>query len=262
MPKVKIKDLEMHYIDKGAGEVVLLIHGNYSSSYWWNKTIDTLSNEFRFIAPDLRGRGDTHGPSDLYTIEMLADDMYELICSIGDIEKLHVVGHSLGGNVALHFAIDHMSMMKSVTALNPGWIHGDIPDELADKERLKQVASDEQLLELTLRNIVAPGLPDDEEWKKLVDSSLKQKLETTLRSGDAFKEYNNPNALKELNKLPVMLVRGEKDIHLSTEVVFNSVAEVIPNAQIIRFKDASHSPNVEIVDEWVKVLKEFIQSNS
>ena len=126
MPTAAIGDLKMHYLDQGSGQPVVLIHGNTSSSAWWEYTLQRVRGDYRFIAPDLRGRGDTEGPAADWTIETLADDVRGLVEHLG-LGPAHFVGHSLGSDVALQYALDHPADVKSLTLLKPGWVAGDMP---------------------------------------------------------------------------------------------------------------------------------------
>jgi pimeloyl-ACP methyl ester carboxylesterase len=83
MPSALIGDLDMFYRVQGRGDPVVLIHGNTASSLWWEYTLQRMGETYRFIAPDLRGRGDTEGPAAQWTIKTLSDDVRGLVESLG-----------------------------------------------------------------------------------------------------------------------------------------------------------------------------------
>lgn len=104
------------------GEPVLLLHGNFSSATWMEELMVTLPDRFRGIAPDQRGYGAadpdkkidaTRGLGDL------ADDVIALLDYL-DINKVHILGSSMGGNVTWRMLIDYPDRLQSVTLVDPG----------------------------------------------------------------------------------------------------------------------------------------------
>ncbi len=255
MPQMIVNDLEMYFIDEGQGpEIVLLIHGNASSSVWWEYTFARRREGYRFIAPDLRGRGDTQGPDTDWTIEQLAADVYELVRSLGITERLHLVGHSLGGNVSLQYALDHPHEVKSLTLLNPIWVAGDMPPELGSAERIQaMLADDRQVLKTVLRGVAA-NHPQDDNWKRLEAASLRQTDAATWRLPAALNEWSVVDRLPLLGHIPTLVVRGTGDTYLSTPQVCQTIIDRIPGAQFIEIDGATHSPNVETPDVWTETL--------
>jgi len=256
MPTAQVGDLTMHYLEQGQGEPVVLIHGNTSSSVWWEPTLARLGDEYHLIAPDLRGRGDTEGPSADWTVEMLARDVRGLLDLLG-IDAAHLVGHSLGANVALQMALDRPAAVKSLTLLNPGWVAGDMPAELADMERIRQMVENKDLLKMALRG-VAMLHPVDEAWQRLEAASLKQRDEASLRGPAALQAWVVADRLHELAGIPTLVVRGAQDQYLSTQPVCQRILDHLPGARYVEIVAASHSPNVEAPDEWVALLREHL----
>lgn len=256
MPTAQVGDLTMHYLEQGRGEPVVLIHGNTSSSVWWEPTLARLGDDYHLIAPDLRGRGDTEGPSADWTVEMLADDVRGLLKHL-DIGPSHLVGHSLGANVALQIALDQPGWVKSLVLLNPGWVAGDMPAELADPERVRQMVENKDLLKLALRG-VAMLHPVNEAWQRLEAASLKQRDEASLRGPAALQAWVVVDRLHELAGIPTLVVRGAQDQYLSTQAVCQRILDHLPGARYVEIAAASHSPNVEAPDEWVALLREHL----
>ncbi|MFO0557891.1 MAG: alpha/beta hydrolase [Polyangiales bacterium] len=109
--------LKLHYVEKGEGPVVLLLHG-FPEMWWsWRYQIDALASAgYRVIAPDLRGynESDKQGPYDLDT---LATDVRALVAFLG-IEKVRLVGHDWGGGLAWHVASKLPSIVEKLVVLN------------------------------------------------------------------------------------------------------------------------------------------------
>jgi 3-oxoadipate enol-lactonase len=90
----------LSYTEIGQGMAVVLLHGFPFSRQIWEDQISYLARHFRIIAPDLRGHGSSPASDGDYTMSLMADDVFELLDSL-QIRKAAILGHSLGGYVAL-----------------------------------------------------------------------------------------------------------------------------------------------------------------
>jgi pimeloyl-ACP methyl ester carboxylesterase len=121
MPYVHTPGLDIHYQEAGEGpNVFLLVHGNFGSWRWWDGLLQALPPGFRAYAPDLRGCGDTAGGASPETFEIaqLAGDLRAFADALG-LRAFHLVGHSLGGAVALQFALDEPRRVRTLTLVTP-----------------------------------------------------------------------------------------------------------------------------------------------
>ncbi len=94
---------EMHYIEKGQGEPLILLHGNGESSVIFEKFIDAFSDKYRVIAIDTRGHGKSPMGEDNFSLYQFAEDLKDFM-NLHEIEKANILGFSDGGNIALIFA--------------------------------------------------------------------------------------------------------------------------------------------------------------
>ena len=118
--------LRTHLLTGGAegGEPVFFVHGNVSSSRFFEETMAALPNEagYRGLAPDLRGFGGSETkPLDATRgLGDFSDDLYALAGALGLGDgKIHLVGWSVGGTIAVRYAMDHPDMVASLTLVNP-----------------------------------------------------------------------------------------------------------------------------------------------
>lgn len=102
------------------GEPVLFLHGNVSSGAFWRDALAALPDGFRGLAPDLRGFGESDpAPVDATRgLRDFSDDLHELVGALG-LERVHLVGWSMGGGIVLQFLRDHPDLVRSVTLVNP-----------------------------------------------------------------------------------------------------------------------------------------------
>jgi pimeloyl-ACP methyl ester carboxylesterase len=117
MPTVKVRDARIHYHGYGTGEPLLLITGFSGDLYNWKKTIPLLEKDHKVITMDNRGSGATECPSTPFSMETLADDAAGLLDALG-IAKSHVLGWSMGGNIAQEVALRHPEKVGALVLMS------------------------------------------------------------------------------------------------------------------------------------------------
>lgn len=117
MPHEEVDGVNLHYCEYGHGEPLLLLHGLGSSAQDWELQIPVFSAEYRTIAVDLRGHGQSDKPRRGYSIPVMAQDVLSLITSIRATPIL-VVGLSMGGMVALQLAVDAPQLIRGLIVVN------------------------------------------------------------------------------------------------------------------------------------------------
>lgn len=119
--------LNIHVLEAGTpgNQPMLLVHGNLSSSRFWEETMSAISAGFWVLAPDMRGYGDT----ELLPLEAtrglqdLSNDLHSLVETVG-WNTFHLAGHSLGGTVVLHYTRDHPERVRTLTLVASGSPYG------------------------------------------------------------------------------------------------------------------------------------------
>ena len=109
----------------GSGPVLLLIHGIGDNSTTWHTVHSQLAQRFTVIAPDLLGHGQSDKPRADYSVAAYANGMRDLL-SVLDIEKVTVVGHSLGGGVAMQFAYQFPQLVERLILVGAGGVTKDV----------------------------------------------------------------------------------------------------------------------------------------
>jgi epoxide hydrolase 4 len=116
---VEANGLRFHCVTAGEGPLVVLLHGFPQFWYAWRRQIPALAAQFKVVAPDLRGYGDTDKPPRVadYRTGVLAADVAALVKAFGH-EKAHIVGHDWGGGVAWTTALQHAQVVDRLAVLN------------------------------------------------------------------------------------------------------------------------------------------------
>jgi len=111
------KRTSLHYLVRGHGEPLLLIHGLAGSGADWAFQVAALEKRFRVIVPDLPGSGHSPPPRDGYTIQGFAATLWSLLDQLG-VERTNIIGFSLGGAVALEMAARRPSRVPRLGLIN------------------------------------------------------------------------------------------------------------------------------------------------
>lgn len=120
MPKIKIGDVNFHYITAGHGPDLVMLHGFLGNQAIWHLNIvPQLRRHFRITTYDLRGHGYSDVTETGYTPENMARDLEGLLDALG-IEKPILAGHSFGADVCLYFALEHPERVSNLIAMEPG----------------------------------------------------------------------------------------------------------------------------------------------
>src|SRR6476660_2855168 len=109
----------------GSGPAILLIHGIGDNSTTWSTVQSKLAQRFTVIAPDLLGHGKSDKPRADYSVAAYANGMRDLM-SVLDIERVTVVGHSLGGGVAMQFAYQFPQLVDRLIVVGSGGVTKDV----------------------------------------------------------------------------------------------------------------------------------------
>ena len=155
MARVRTRTIALHATQLGGGPPLVLTHGLGSNlAFWYFRIAPRLAARYRVTLYDLRGHGSSEGPADGYTTRDLAGDLAALMDAQGT-ESAHLVGHSFGGAVGLHFAALHPRRVESLTLIDSR-VHAlqpfDSPEDRAFWDGHRQRTAERGLL-------MPPGTP-------------------------------------------------------------------------------------------------------
>lgn len=111
--RVRISDCSLHYEEAGTGEPLLLLHGNGEDGTYFKGQMARFSSRFRVIALDTRGHGKSERGSAEFSIDRFAEDLREALDALG-LLKVHLLGFSDGGNIAVAFALKYPERLRSL----------------------------------------------------------------------------------------------------------------------------------------------------
>jgi pimeloyl-ACP methyl ester carboxylesterase len=117
--RVIVRGGSLAYTDAGSGEPLLLVHGLGGTRHTWRHVIDSLAATHRVIAPDLPGHGDSDAPAGDYSLGAHAAALRDLLVAL-DIPSVTIIGHSLGGGIAMQFAYQFPERTSRLVLIGSG----------------------------------------------------------------------------------------------------------------------------------------------
>ncbi|MBD2441529.1 alpha/beta fold hydrolase [Nostoc sp. FACHB-110] len=261
MPKVQVNGIELFYEIKGTGEPLLLIAGFMCDRNYWSLLMPSLISQYQVIRFDNRGIGQSSAPDIPYSIPQMANDAIALLDILG-IEKVHVIGHSMGGKIAQELALTQPHRIKSLILLsstakgNEKYINiiktwGDLATKL-DLELYERVI----LPWIFTDNFYAiPGMVDQLiEWA--IHYPFAPKPHGLYHQSRAIINHDTTNRLQYI-KCPTLVLVGKQDI--LTPVKFSEqIAQGIPNAELVIIEDGGHSFLIESPETVAQVMLKFL----
>ncbi len=244
----------VHLCDSQEGEqCVVLLHGYLESMLVWDSFIPLLYKQVRVITIDLPGHGISEVKGDIHTMEFLADTVHDALVSLG-VKRCTVVGHSMGGYVALAFCEKYHQMLDAVVLLS-STPNADNEEKLANREReIKLVLAGKK--EALARVAPAAGFAPENRHRltPYIDDLTEQVLITEdegvvalLRGMMERKDQNDmlrSAEVVESSKVKELFIFGEKDGYIPLEAA-QKIAQDHPQASVAWLKNSGHMGFIE-----------------
>lgn len=254
---ITFKNANISFSDVGKGIAVVLIHGFLENSTMWDKIIPELSKRNRIITIDLLGHGKTDCLGYVHSMELFAETI-EAVLKHLRIRKCVLIGHSLGGYVALAFAEKHPQKIKGFCLLN-STSNADDEELKIRRERANKMVQNnfENLVKMSFSNLF--GLESRITFKNEIQLALQEALQTPLQGYIAAQEgmriRPNRNHILAENNFKKLIIVGEKDPVLDYKKSLLEAKKT--NTEIVVLSNG-HMSHIENSEELTLILKEFI----
>lgn len=266
--------MSLHVDSYGSGAPLLLIHGWGMHGGMWGGVAERLAEHFRVLAVDLPGHGhssriEERGARSEATDPSALDIIVDELAAQFD-EPLSVCGWSLGGQIALRWALRHPQQISRLALVastpcfvrRPGWEYGMATETLAEF-----AAALQQDYTLTLRRFLALQVRGSERERELLAalrSALMSRGEPdlgALQAGlDILRDCDLRGALPGIHQ-PALVIGGERDT-LTPPQAAHYLAAQLPNARLAVIEGAAHAPFLSHPDEFVMQLKRFMENKN
>jgi pimeloyl-ACP methyl ester carboxylesterase len=252
MNTLTLSTTTIHYVDRGRGLPVVLVHGFPLDHTMWSAQIDALASRVRVIAPDLRGFGRSPlAPGDEsrgVSMERYADDLAELLDALAIREPIVLVGFSMGGYVAWQFVRKYPQRLR---ALVPCDTRAAADSDEARAGRLKMAEHIAEWGSGGVAEMMGPKLFAPQSFARLpaAVAEVRSVVERTAPAAIAAAQRGmaarpDMTVLLQLIRVPTLVIVGEHDA-LSPPEEMQSIAAAIPAAQCVVIPDAGHMTTME-----------------
>jgi pimeloyl-ACP methyl ester carboxylesterase len=248
---------------QGSGPAIVLIHGYGAAIDWWDQIAPQLATDHRVISIDLIGHGGTAAPRSGYSIERQAAMVSAVLDKLG-VDRYIVVGHSMGGEVAVALAeqnpqrIERMVLIDSPPVADTNFnLMTRLYMEPVLGELLFRIATD-TALRRALAQGFAPGfsVPDRfvDDLKQLTYTAARSAHEESVVYRVAKAPYARLAALQP--PLPLLAIFGSRDAIVPPET--GKLFEHVSGARVEIIEGAGHSPMVEAPEKTLELIRGFV----
>lgn len=270
--EIRLHGQRISYRTAGSGPIVVLIHGIAGTSAIWEGVIPWLAEKYTIVAPDLLGHGDSAKPEGDYSLGAYANGIRDLLEALGH-ERGTLVGHSLGGGVAMQFAYQFLERCERMVLVSSGGLGRELhpllraaalPGAEAILPWLSKAG--ERGVGRLVRMLGGVGVRAsadlEETWRSfvsLVDPGARRAFIHTVRGIiDLHGQRVSANDLLYLTAgLPTLIIWGEKD-PLIPVLHAHEAHERIEGSRLEVFPDAGHFPQRDDPRRFVETLVDFM----
>jgi pimeloyl-ACP methyl ester carboxylesterase len=275
---VKAETMTLHgrpvsYVQAGTGPVLLLIHGIAGRLENWQEVIEPLARHHTVVAPDLPGHGGSAPGAGDYSLGALAAGLRDVLVALGHA-RATLVGHSLGGGVAMQFAYQFPEMTERLVLVSSGGLGPDVNAIL----RAAALPGADLFIAATAgvggkvgtaigRGLTAVGLRPNEDvaevargYASLADRERRAAFLATVRGviGTSGQRVHAGDRLYLAEGVPVLIVWGARDPIIPAHHG-ESAHEAMPGSRLEVFNDVGHMPQLEAPLRFVGVLERFLE---
>lgn len=259
--------LRIHYLEKGEGTPLVLIHGYTSSTYTWRDQFAELAKQYRVIAVDLKGFGFSDKPDGDYSRRAQGEVVARLLDKL-NIERAWLVGNSMGGETALNVAADHPEKVLGLVLIDSAGVKVQGRTSLAPWYlQLPVVGRLLTALALTSDRLVRAGLEksfyDDSKITDERVSAYYQPLRTlggqlsATRARAQFELFPVEDKIP-LIKAPTLIIWGAEDELIPLEAG-RKLNELITGSKLVVFDKCGHVPQEEMPERVLNEITGFVK---
>ena len=274
---VRLHGHGLSYVDNGSGPVVLFIHGILGSQRQWARLVDEVDDYHRVVVPDLFGHGESDKPLGDYSLSAHAATMRDLLDHLG-IERVTLVGHSLGGGIAMQFFYLFPERVERLVLVSSGGLGREVNlvlrsatlpgaaqvlSVLASAPVVSQV---EALAHGASKLGWRPGSDLSAIWRgfsSLGDRGSRSAFLATTRAvidigGQTISAHDH---LEGALPIPTLIVWGSKDRMIPLAHAL-SVQSALPDCHVEVFDGAGHFPHLDDPNRFARVLRDFVAAGT
>jgi len=255
---ITFKNATIYFSEKGKGNTVVLLHGFLENKTMWENVIPELSKRNRIITIDLLGHGKSDCLGYVHSMELFAETI-EAVLKHLQIRKCILVGHSLGGYVALAFAEKNPQKIKGLCLMNSTSNEDETERQALRLRANKMIQSNfTNIVRMSFANLFGPISKTilKEEMELAISEALKTSIQGYMAAQEGMRIRANRNAVLTENTFKKLIIVGEKDPVFNFRISLKEAKNT--NSKIVVFPNG-HMPHIENKIALIAALKEFVK---
>ncbi|WP_332648935.1 intracellular short-chain-length polyhydroxyalkanoate depolymerase [Lysinibacillus sp. 54212] len=272
----------------GGEQLVILVHGNMTSSQHWDVLMENLNKEFHIIAPDLRGFGGSSYNKRITHIRDFAKDL-KLFVDALSLKDFHLVGWSTGGMVCMQYCALYPQDCQKLVLLASGStrgypFYGMTPDGQMDLTKrfttLQEIEQDpyktkaiqhlydtknkEGLQAIWNASIYTQHQPETDQYELYLEDMLTQRnLADVYHSLNTFNisriHHEAGNGTGEVHEItqPVLVIYGDRDFVIAEQMTNEIIEDFVGKAKVVKIENCGHSPLIDNLAQLTKEMEIF-----
>jgi len=274
---------------EGGKEVLLLIHGNMTSSKHWDILIDALDPKYKIYAVDMRGFGISSYNRKFDSLKELCDDIKLFVDKL-NLKKFSIMGWSTGGGVAMHFAANYPDYIKKMILLESVGTRGYpifkkdasgrpiVGEYIKTKQELEndlvqvkpilvayQSRNKEVLKAIWNGVIYNHNQPPVQKYEEYLEDMLTQRnlvdIDYSLQYFNISNDFNgviNGTGEAAMIKCPVLIIWGKNDLVVPEYMALDIKKDIGENAELVYLEGCGHSPLIDNLGLLVRTVQDFL----
>jgi 3-oxoadipate enol-lactonase len=238
----------------GSGELVLFLHGIRGNRRNWAGQVEFFSQRFKAAAWDARGYGDSDDYDGPLQFEYFTGDVLR-VAEHFKVEKLHLIGLSMGGRIARNVALRAPERVRSLVLIstNPGF------DAMSPESVKRFITERRSRTPQTLRRLLG-SKPNHAAYQELLDSVSRIHEVSYQKTLEASVAQDRAAPIEQI-RVPTLVVAGEEDTVYPPELA-REMAQRIPGAELLMFERTGHLANLERPERFNKAVLDFLSRHS
>ncbi|AQS94472.1 alpha/beta hydrolase [Polaribacter sp. BM10] len=256
---IQFKKANISFSDTGKGTAIVLLHGFLENAKMWKTITNELSKKNRIITIDLPGHGNSDCLGYVHSMNLFADTIHAVLKHLR-IRKYFIIGHSLGGYVALAMAKEKTINVKGICLMN-----STTADDSEERKKLRIRANKmvqqnfENMIKMSVSNLFHQEntLKFKEEINQVKTEALQTSLQGYIAANEGMK--NRPNSLEFLKEstFKKLMIIGENDRILNADALIEEAKKTNSEYVIL---PSGHMSHIENTTELIATLKDFVRT--
>lgn len=245
--------MELNYVVEGNGETLVFIHGLSDNLLYWEVLATALKKDFRVVRLDLRGHGQSPLGDEEITMDTYVNDVKDILDEL-NVEKANIIGFSLGGAVALDFAVKYPDYVSSMVLMSTFFKCDNHVIDMFNQFNHALEGGFEDFYDFMVPKVLCPDViesnRDELEFLKHYASNTAN-VDAFKKAVDACLDFNVDDKLSQI-KVPVLVLCGKYD-EIFPMYIHRNLSRKINNSKLIVLDNSRH--NLLVGENNVKIIE-------